>query len=145
MAHASLSTLIALLRDGQKGFRDLATRISDAECRAFLLEESTRRGIYADQLEQSTREATGELLQQSGTRLGTVHRRWTAFKALGGAGDYVLLETTELCEWFAVKAYAETLRDKSLPGSMRDVIADQARGVHRSREIVHEFRRRTKK
>ncbi len=145
MAHASISTLIALLRDGEKGFHDLAERISHAECRAFLFEESALRGIYADQLERSTHETSGEALRETGTRLGTLHRQWTALKALVGAGDYELLETTELCEWFAVKAYDATLRDKSLPGYVRDAVADQARSVHQSREMVQEFRRMTKK
>ena len=145
MTQTSIRTLIALLRDGEKGFRELAGRIEHAECRAFLLEESVLRGIYADRLERSMLEATGETWDEAGTRLGTMHRRWIAFKAEVGSGDHALLETTELCEWFAAKAYEEALRDGSLPGSVRKEVIDQARGVQQSRDIVHEFRRITRK
>ena len=145
VAQASISILIALLRDGEKGFLDLAGRVEHPECRDFLLEESALRGVYADQLERSTADTAGKIAHESGTRLGTLHRRWTALKALVGAGDHVLLETTELCEWFAVKAYDQTLRDRSLPGDVRAMVADQARGVHQSREIVQELRRLTKR
>ena len=133
-----------LTRRGKR-LLDLAGRVEHPECRAFLLEESALRGVYADQLERSTADTAGKIARESGTRLGTLHRRWTALKALVGAGDHALLETTELCEWFAVKAYDQTLRDRSLPGDVRAMVADQARGVHQSREIVQELRRLTKR
>ncbi len=149
MAQTSIRALIALLRDGEKGFRELAGQIRHAECRAFLLEESVLRGIYADRLERSVREATGKAgglaWDEAGTRLGTMHRRWIAFKAAVGADDHALLETTETCEWFAAKAYEEALRDDALPDRVRKVIAEQARGVRQSRNMVQEFRRLTGK
>ena len=62
-----------------------------------------------------------------------------------GAGDYALLETTEICEWFAVKAYDDVLRDESVDPAIRRLVADQAKSVHQSRELVQEFRRVTRK
>ena len=136
--------LLALLRDGEKGFRELSKQVSDADCREFLLQESHLRGAFADQLERATAQPS-ETEQQAGTGLGTCHRRWTAMKATLGAGDYALLETTEICEWFAVKAYADVLRDQSLNPAIRALVADQAKSVYQSRELVHEFRRGTRK
>ena len=145
MAQTGIRALIALLRDGEKGFRELAGQIRHAECRAFLLEESVLRGIYADRLERSVREATGQAPEETGTRLGTMHRRWIAFKAKVGADDHALLETTETCEWFAAKAYEGVLRDEALPGSVREVVVEQARSVRQARSVAQEFRKLTDK
>ena len=134
--------LIALLRDGEHGFRLLAEKVSHPECRAFLWEESHLRGIYADELERSLGQAVGAV---HGTSLAALHRRWTEVKAALGASDYALLETMEICEWFAVKTYDEVLRDGALPDKVRNCVAEQTGSVHRAQAIVREYRRITRK
>ena len=135
--------LIALLRDGERGFRLLSEQVHHPECRAFLWEESHLRGIYAAELEHSLGKIDGTV-HVTGTKLGALHRRWTAVKATLGASDYALLEATELCEWFAVKTYDEVLREGTMPDGVRELIAEQARNVHRSQAIMQEFRKITR-
>ena len=131
--------LIALLRDGEQGFRLLSEKVSHAECRAYLWEESQLRGIYADELERSLG-PSGGAAHGSGTKLAALHRRWTEVKAALGASDHALLETAEICEWFAVRTYEELLGEGALPPEVESLAAAQAGSVRRSQVIVRQFR-----
>ncbi len=144
VAHSAVHDLVALLRDGEKGFRELGERVQDAACREFLLEESVVRSAYAAELERAMRRVAAEEVHESGTALGSMHRQWIDLKAALGAGDRDLLGSTELCEWFAMRAYQEALEDPTLPPEIHAVIVEQAKGVRRSRDMVQEFRRGTR-
>ncbi len=132
--------LIALLRDGEKGFSELAEHIEDAECRAYLREESCVRAAFAVELERLIRTMTGAQLHPTGTRLATLHRGWMGLRARWGADDTAMLEATELCERYAVKAYEDVLDDDATPEAVSALLAQQVEHVRRSRGIVREYR-----
>jgi len=137
---SAVENLIALLRDGERGFAELAEHIHAADCRDFMKQESNVRAVFATELERVVYTATGMHLHPDGTRLASVHRSWLDLKARFGADDVSLLRATEMCEGFAVRAYQEVLENSTTPDAVRAVVAQQFQHVQRSQGIVQELR-----
>ena len=125
----SLMRLIALLRDGEYGFRELGEQVASVKCQLHLVEESSTRAAYAEQLEPFLRPLPGTagipFHAPEGTPLGTVHRRWIDLRSAWGAQDPDLLQMLDVCESTARAAYADLLEAPALPSALRAILEAQ--------------------
>ena len=128
--------VVQILRDGQKGFTDLAEHIKDSQVRAFFVKESRTRAEYANELER----AAGLKPDDSGTAAGAMHRGWGDLKAKLGGGDHTLLETAEQGEDAAKDAYDKALTDSALDSNLRQILTQQQRHIKQAHDQVKLFR-----
>ncbi len=131
--------LIAVLKDGERGFIDIGEHIQNTEQRSYFMEEARVRGGYATELERAVNRTTDGSLDESGTVAGALHRTWGDVKARLGGGDKTLLETAELGEQVAEKAYKAALDDQAVSDTIRALIAQQYEHVQRSHELMKNF------
>ncbi len=136
----SVKHLIAVLRDGEKGFVDVGEHLKNNEHRSFFMEESKVRGSYAGELERAVNRVTDADVHETGTAAAAVHRTWGDIKARLGGGDHTLLETAEQGEDAAKKAYQQALDDPAISDTIRALIAQQFEHVKRSHDTVRGFR-----
>ncbi len=142
--YSALRNLIAILRDGEQGFYELAVHVKDAGCREFLQEESFLRATFAVELERITAALTGADFHPKGTRIGTAHRRWLALKARLGAGDASLLSAVVPCENIAAAYYRAALGSRSTPPAIHALLQRQAEQRRRSRAMLDEMREKVR-
>ena len=135
----SLRVVIGICRDGELGYRDFAASLTNLEARAFFLEESRVRSVFALELERVLQELTGADWASSGTSLGTLHRSWVDLQLALRGSDRTILETTERCEQYAVAGYDASLADKDLSQMALSVLQRQARHVRRALGIVRKY------
>ena len=135
-----IKNLIAVLRDGEKGFKDVGESLQHPEHKAFFLEESRVRATYAAELEHHVNRTTDADVHETGTAAGTLHRTWADLKAKLGGGDHALLETAEQGEDVAKKAYKDALEDVAISDTLRALIAKQSEHVTFSHDTVRGFR-----
>ncbi len=135
----AVRAVIGILRDGELGYRDFAGLLKDGEARAFFLEESRVRSVFAGELERMLRDATGAEWGSNGTTLGTLHRSWVDLRLTIGANDRKILETTERCEEYAVAGYDVLLQDKEVPKVVQAVVQRQAQHVRRALGLVRMY------
>jgi uncharacterized protein (TIGR02284 family) len=140
----AITNLIAVLKDGEKGFNDIGEHLKAPAHKAFFMEESKVRGAYASELERSVNRVTDANVSESGTAAGAIHRTWGDIKAKLGGGDHSLLETAEQGEDAAKKAYKEALDDVAVSNTIRALIAQQYEHVKHSHDKVKAFRDATK-
>lgn len=140
----AIRNLIAVLRDGEKGFVDIGEHLQHSEHKAFFLEESRVRGVYASELERHVNRITDGEVHETGTAVGALHRTWGDLKAKLGGGDHTLLETAEQGEDVAKKAYKEALDDVAVSDTLRALIAQQSEHINRSHDMVKGFRDATR-
>ncbi len=136
----ALKNLIAVLRDGEKGFVDIGEHLQHPEHKSFFMEEAKVRGAYANELERAINRVTDADVHETGTTLGALHRTWGDLKAKLGGGDHTLLESAEQGEDAAKKAYKEALEDTAISDTVRSLIAQQAEHIRQSHDKVRGFR-----
>lgn len=136
----AIKNLIAVLRDGEKGFQDIGEHLEHSEHKSFFLEEARVRGSYASELERTVNRVTDADVHESGTTIGAIHRTWADLKAKLGGGDHSLLETAEQGEDAAKKAYKEALEDTNISDTVRSLINRQFEHVKLSHDKVRGFR-----
>ncbi len=137
---SAVKNLIAVLRDGEKGFNDIGELLQSPEHKSFFLEEAKVRGSYASELEHAVNRVTDADVHETGTAAGAVHRTWGDLKAKLGGGDKSLLDTAEQGEDAAKKAYETALNDNAISDTVRALIAQQAEHVRRSHDTVKGYR-----
>ena len=135
-----IKAVIAVLRDGEKGFPDIGEHLKDASKKSFFIQEGQTRGEYATALESAYSTATGESIDVGGTGVGAVHRVWGDLKASLGGGDHTLLETAEQGEDAAKKAYKEALESSSVTGPIRSLLQTQQSHIVSSHDMVKAMR-----
>ena len=136
----AITNLIAILRDGERGFADIGEHLEHPEHKSFFLEESKVRAHYAAEIERTVNRVTDTDVHETGTAAGAVHRTWADLKSKLGGGDHALLESAEQGEDAAKKAYKEALDDIAVSDTLRALIAQQAEHVNRSHDTVRGFR-----
>jgi uncharacterized protein (TIGR02284 family) len=130
--------VVRVLRDGEKGFKDLAEHIKDPHVKAFFVKESQTRAEYASELEA----AVALKREEGGTAGGAMHRAWGDIKASLGGGDHTLLETAEQGEDAAKEAYEKALKENVVGGNVRQILQTQRIHVLQSHDQVKAFRDR---
>ena len=135
----ALRTVIGILRDGELGYRDFAGALKDTDTRAFFLEESRVRSVFAAELERLLQGTDGAERLSRGTSLGTLHRSWVDLRLAMGASDRTILETTERCEEYALTGYESSMKENELQEETRSVLQRQARHVRQVLDVVRGY------
>ena len=133
-------TVIEVLHDGERGFASLSERLKEPRLKTYFLEESSRRGTYAGELESALGSVTGKNIEEGGTATGAIHRVWAELKSSLGGGDHALLETAEQGEDVAKKAYAEAVKVDGMPPSIRELLSKQQTQIIASHDKVKAMR-----
>ena len=131
-----LRLLISLLYDGARGFRELAGYMREASSRAFFQEEARVRAVFANELERLVNSTARDQVQSDGTAMGTLHRHWIGLVGGSGASDRSLIKTTHMCERLIVRRYESLLSLAELNGTLRELVWEQSRHVHRAQALL---------
>jgi uncharacterized protein (TIGR02284 family) len=134
-----LLSVINVLEDSQKGFADIGDHLEDETLKRYFLAESLKRASFRGDLEETLHLNGVQVIHESGTATGVLHRIWGDLKARLGGGDHALLETAESGEDEAKKAYADAL-DQDLPLPVRELLADQQAHLLTSHDYVRTHR-----
>lgn len=131
-----LNRLIAICRDGERGFRYAANHVRDSTVKALFLEiASQRERFVSDILPHAQR--LGGATESDGSFAGALHRGWITIKdAVGGHDDAVIIREAERGERIALGAYEEAL-DGMLPPTARELIEQHCAEVRHSHNRVH--------
>jgi uncharacterized protein (TIGR02284 family) len=131
-----VKTVIQVLNDGARGFKDIGEHLQSPELKTFFLQE----GHIREQFAREVQATAGVSEDVGGTASGTVHRVWGDLKAKLGGGDHTLLETAEQGEDAAKKAYQEALADSSIDSGVLAVLQRQQPHIQASHDKVKAYR-----
>lgn len=139
-----LNDLIHICRDGENGFKTAAESVSDAALRDELLEYSSQRRQFADEL-QFRVTAVGEEPAERGSVTGALHRGWLDLrKAISTNDRYAILAECERGEDAAVAAYRKAM-ESDLPPEYESIVQLQYEDVLRTHDRVKALRDAAKK
>lgn len=131
-----LNRLIAICRDGERGFRYAANHVRNPTVKGLFLEIATQREQFASRiLPQAQR--LGGANEWDGSVAAALHRGWMTIKdTVGGHEDAAIIREAERGERIALGAYEDAL-DGMLPPGARDMIEQQCAAVRESHNRVH--------
>src|SRR4030095_1911002 len=131
-----LNRLIAICRDGERGFRDAANPCRNPTVKALFLEIASQREQFATNILPYA-QRLGGASESDGSFAGALHRGWMTVKdTVGGHEDAAIIREAERGERIALGAYEDAL-DGMLPPSARDMIEKQCAEVRHSHNRVH--------
>jgi len=133
-----LNRLIAVCRDGERGFRYAVNHVHDPAIKSLFLEiASQREQFVADLLPHAQR--LGGATESDGSFAAALHRGWMTVKdALPGSDDAGIVREAERGERIALGAYEEAL-DGLLPPDTLGVVERQCAQIRHSHNRVHAF------
>ena len=133
-----LNRIIAICRDGERGFRYAANHVRNPTFKATFLEIASQREQFASNILPHA-QRLGGATEPDGSLGGALHRGWMTIKdAVGGHDDTAIVREAERGERIALGAYEDAL-DGLLPPSVRDLIESQCADVRHSHNRVHAF------
>jgi uncharacterized protein (TIGR02284 family) len=138
-----LHELIEMCRDGETGYVHAAAMINDPELKVFFTEQARERTRLLAELTEEAKRIGEREPDISGSVAGVLHRAWFEAKADLGLGDQAILNSVEMGEDAAKKAYKEAL-DADLPDQVRALVQRQAQSVFAAHDRVRDFRDRRK-
>lgn len=136
---ATLNNLLAITKDGERGFRTCAGGVTSPDLK-MELEDAARRCVEgAVELQMKIRSLGGEP-EASGTVAGALHRAWTDIvPRITGLGDRAVLDECKRGEDVAKQAYEEALVE-DLPADVEAIVRRQYQGVTENHERIRELR-----
>lgn len=138
-----IEDLVETLEDGRKGFSDAAEKLREGghtQVAEQMMEFSDQRARFSNELREMARSAGAEL-DEEGSAAGALHRGWMDLKAaLTGDDAHAILAAAETGEDHAVGEYDDALKEDSLSGQLRELIARQADEVRRAHDRVRDLR-----
>lgn len=135
-----LNDLIETCKDGEKGFRDAAGGVSDANLKRLFTSYSQQRAEFATELQREVQRLGGKP-STGGDAAGALHRGWLNLKdALTGNDDGAIVSECERGEDVAKRKYSEAL-EKNLPVEVRNLVNRQAIQVKETHDHVRSLER----
>src|SRR5436190_17289818 len=135
----TLHDLVAVCRDGQNGYRDAAEHVTDPKLKQFFNEQSLERAQFAAELEQEAQHLGEHDPDRAGSVVGALHRAWFDFKANLGGGDRAILDSVELGEDQAKKAYEDAI-SSNLSDNLLAIVRRQQSSVLAAHDRVRDLR-----
>ena len=117
---AILNGLIETCKNGEKGFREAADSLQNAQYQSFFQEYARIRNKFARDLQGHVRILGGNP-DRKGTFTGTIHRGWMNLRLALKKGDKVIVAECKRGEEAALKNYEEALT-KDLPENLRILV-----------------------
>jgi uncharacterized protein (TIGR02284 family) len=137
-----LNSLIETCKDGEKGFKDAAEGVKNADVKTRFLEYSRERTRMAADLQAEVRRLGGDP-DKGGSMSGSIHRGWMDLKAaLTGHDDHAIVSEAERGEDVAKEAYEAALKGADLSGPALTLVQQQAAQVRRVHDEVRNLRDR---
>ena len=132
---ADLNTLIAICRDGERGYRTVAKVIEPTQYHTLFTEYSEQRHRFATELQAAVNQLGG-IPGKSGDLAGSIHRGWINLKAaVGGRDPGAILAECEAGEKAAVHVYQEIMQ-KDLPVQIHTIVAEQYQAIKAARARI---------
>ncbi len=142
---AAVNHLIERHTDAEKGFKDAAANVNEADLRDDLLKKSEERRAYREEL-QAAVARLGEKYEKGGGSLeGAAYRAWIDVKAfVTDENNVAVLNAVRTGEEDAVESFKDVLGEP-LNDELRKTVQKQFKGVLSSYNwIVDEIKNRTK-
>jgi len=135
----NLNRLIEVCLDGQKGYREAADHIDNADYRHMFSELSQQRARFAVEL-QTLVASMGEQPEDHSTTRAALHRAMIDVKAaLTGGGMKAVLQEVERGEDIAVDTYEEIV-ELALPSDAHEVVQRQYAAVKEAHDRMKALR-----
>ncbi len=139
---STLTDLAQICKDGEEGFRDAATKVSNPQLQKMFNEYSSQRAHFASELHTAIAKLGGEP-SQSGTLAGAAHRGWLNLKGMvTGHSDAAVIAECEAGEDTAMKHYRDAL-EKDVPTEVRSLIQTQFSKVQATHNTVRDLKHQT--
>lgn len=136
----TLEELIAVGRDGEKGYAACARLARSEPVRNMLLDRARRCADAVRELQSIVRRLGGDDACADVRTVRTMRRRWTAAHATLTAGDDTdVLDECERGDGYVLEAYRNAL-DDHLPDFVRAVVLRQFEVVMSNRDLVFSLR-----
>jgi uncharacterized protein (TIGR02284 family) len=121
--------LIAVCRDGERGFRAAAEAVSEPKLKALFNDLAAERARFAADLLPHFQRLGGNA-DWDGTNAGALHRGWINLKShVPGHHDHSIVTEAERGEHAALDAYDEALHGM-LPPTVTELIEKQQEAMH---------------
>jgi uncharacterized protein (TIGR02284 family) len=131
-----LNRLIAICRDGERGFHHAANHVRNPTVKGLFLEIASQREQFAFSIVPQA-QRLGRASESDGSVAAALHRGWMTIKdTVGGHEDAAIIREAERGERIALGAYEDAL-DGMLPPGARDMIEQQCAVVRHSHSRVH--------
>jgi uncharacterized protein (TIGR02284 family) len=138
---STINNLIETLKDGEKGFRDAAEAVRDAQVKTLFRDLSQQRSRFATELQGEAKSLGESEPEDSGSASGAMHRAWIGLKsAITSQDDHAILAECERGEDSAVKEYREALDQSDLAGEVRTIVQRQFTEVKAAHDKVRDLR-----
>lgn len=131
--------LIERCKDGEKGFREAASKAKSPELKSFFNEVSAERARFAHELQAELATLGKTDKKATGSVEGALHRAWVDTKVALGGDDHTVLDWLEHGEDVAKDAYQKALSG-NLPENVRQMVLRQANSVQRVHDKVKTLR-----
>ena len=135
----TIDELIQICRDGQNGYRDAAEHVTDSNLKQFFNEQGLQRAQFAAELEQEAQRLGEHDPNRSGSVAGALHRAWFDFKANLGGGNRTILDSVEMGEDQAKKAYEDAI-NSGLPNDLLTIVRRQQASILAAHDRVRNLR-----
>jgi len=135
----TISGLIEICKDGEKGYKDASERIDHEEFKTILYRLSQQRALFRGELENDLMRDYSAEIDKSDSIQSKLHRGWMDFKAgLNGNDSKAILEECERGEKHAIEKYTEAL-DGSLPSYLDERVKGQLNMIKGTLSQIREF------
>jgi uncharacterized protein (TIGR02284 family) len=132
------------LKDGEKGFKEAAEAVKDAQLKSLFQQYSQQRHRFASELQAQAQSLGESKPEKSGSASGAMHRAWINLKSVVTSGDdKAILSECERGEDSAVHEYEDAIRD-GLTGAAREIVARQFTEIKSAHDRVKNLRDRAK-
>jgi uncharacterized protein (TIGR02284 family) len=120
----SITSVIAICRDAEQGFRGAADALKDPMLKELFEQYSIQRGAFANELQTAVKTMGFDPTHPSGVA-GVLHGAWMTLKgAMTGNSPHAILVETERGEDWSVKTYRDALAT-NLPVEIRSIVEQQ--------------------
>lgn len=123
-----LNDLLTINHDAKEGYIEAGNDVDNRMLRKWLFNNSERRQIYIQTLEEQIHLFGGEA-NHGLSLLGTLHRAWIDFKSNVIDGDIAILEECIRGEQKALEDYDKFINQQYLPTSLKDILQIQRNGI----------------
>lgn len=138
---STLNTLIEALKDGEKGYQQVADATHDADLKTLFGGYAEQRHEFAKELQKTAFELGEAKPETGGSATSAVHRGWIGLKSvLTGQDRHGILAECERGEDSAVKSYRLALADASLGASVKTLVQTQHDAVLTAHNDIKKLR-----
>ena len=130
-----MNDLVETLRESHEGYKEMGTRLHDAEAKRLFLEETQVRAEYAAELENELHRLGVHDVKAGISYRSKGRHLWGEIQNSLAGGQKALLSTVEKSDNAAMGVYANALKQE-LPLPLRELLGRQQEHVQRVHDQV---------